>query len=300
MLSRKPRRRRRVRRRPAESSLSQIAEAARATIALAVGCRTAARGLLNARLQSSASRRNGREGNVTPHPMEAARLVPKPAASPAAGMALPKTGRKVRVARKWRRNELKRLNPRPEMVWSREPRSHKIWYTGARLTVRCDEQRGAARELPGNFSSLQALGNKRNRIGIPPAPPCSEDADATAATVSPNRRRRVQSRRRSREIGGGGGCRPRKFSYPQPLEKARNGKGSCDRRSSRRPEPAFRGERCRRRSNCRAAAPRSLPARRRSSPPRRPPAAQRLSSPRRAGSRDRRRARRPPRARRSA
>jgi hypothetical protein len=40
------------------------------------------------------------------------------------------------VARKWRRNGLKRLNPGPEMVWSRKPRTHKIWYPGARLTVR--------------------------------------------------------------------------------------------------------------------------------------------------------------------
>src|SRR5271154_2409224 len=29
-------------------------------------------------------------------------------------------------ARKWCRKGLKRLNPRPEMVWSREPRTHKI------------------------------------------------------------------------------------------------------------------------------------------------------------------------------
>src|SRR5277367_6694589 len=35
------------------------------------------------------------------------------------------------VARKWRRNRLKRLNPRPEMVWSQKPRTHKIWYTAA-------------------------------------------------------------------------------------------------------------------------------------------------------------------------
>jgi len=41
-------------------------------------------------------------------------------------------------ARKGRRNDLKRLDPRPEMVWSRKPRSHNIWYTGARLTVRSD------------------------------------------------------------------------------------------------------------------------------------------------------------------
>ena len=44
--------------------------------------------------------------------------------------------RRRRPARKWRRNGLKRLNPRPEMVWARKPRTHKIWYTGARLTVR--------------------------------------------------------------------------------------------------------------------------------------------------------------------
>ena len=35
------------------------------------------------------------------------------------------------VARKWRRKGLKRLNPRPEMVWARKPRTHKMWYTGA-------------------------------------------------------------------------------------------------------------------------------------------------------------------------
>src|SRR5271170_6569750 len=39
------------------------------------------------------------------------------------------------VARKWRRNGLKRLNPRPEMVWARGPRTYKIWYAGPRLTI---------------------------------------------------------------------------------------------------------------------------------------------------------------------
>jgi hypothetical protein len=38
----------------------------------------------------------------------------------------------IGVARKWRRNGLKRLNPRPEMVWARKPRTYKIWYTDAR------------------------------------------------------------------------------------------------------------------------------------------------------------------------
>jgi hypothetical protein len=34
-------------------------------------------------------------------------------------------------ARKWRRKNLKRLNPRPEMVWPRTRRTPKIWYSGA-------------------------------------------------------------------------------------------------------------------------------------------------------------------------
>jgi len=286
MLSRKPRRRRRVRRRPAESSLSQIAEAARATIALAVGCRTAARGLLNARLQSSASLRNGREGNVTPHLMEAARLVPKPVASPAAGMALPKTRRKVRVARKWRRNELKRLNPRPEMVWS----------TGARLTVRCDEQRGGGSGIAGKLF-LPASPWKQTKPNWNPS--CSSlFGGCNGGDRLAESRRRVQSRRRSREIGGAADAGRGNFPIHNPLKRLETGKDPAT--VAPRAGPSIRGERCRRLSNCRAAAPQSLPARRRSSPPRRPPAAQRLSSPRRAGSRDRRRARRPPRARRSA
>ena len=41
-----------------------------------------------------------------------------------------------RVARKSRRNALKRLNPGAEIVWPRKPATYKIWYTGARLTVR--------------------------------------------------------------------------------------------------------------------------------------------------------------------
>ena len=55
-----------------------------------------------------------------------------------------------RVARKWRRNGLKRLNPRPEMVWARTPRTYYIWYPGARLTARlrvtsCESTRGKSR-----------------------------------------------------------------------------------------------------------------------------------------------------------
>ena len=44
--------------------------------------------------------------------------------------------RRRRPARKWRRKDLKRLNPGREMVWARTPRTHNIWYKGARLTAR--------------------------------------------------------------------------------------------------------------------------------------------------------------------
>src|SRR5271156_5603501 len=66
------------------------------------------------------------------------------------------------LARKWRRNGLKRLNPRPGMVWSRKPRSHNIWYTGARLTVRArrgSQERCRIRRAgpEGNFLPRKAL-----------------------------------------------------------------------------------------------------------------------------------------------
>src|SRR5271154_3385903 len=98
---------------------------------------------------------------ATPHPMEAARLVPKPAASSATDG----------VARKWRRNDLKRLNPRPEMVWSRKPPSHYIWYSGVWPTVRSDLQKVGGSGVPrktshcypgGKFSCLQSIDKSRN------------------------------------------------------------------------------------------------------------------------------------------
>ena len=61
--------------------------------------------------------------------------------------------RRPAPARKWRRNGLKRLNPRPRMVWSRKPLSHNIWYTGARLTVRSGEIVSDPRLWPGGHSS---------------------------------------------------------------------------------------------------------------------------------------------------
>jgi hypothetical protein len=31
---------------------------------------------------------------------------------------------------------LEKIESAPELVWSRKPRTHKIWYTGVRPTVR--------------------------------------------------------------------------------------------------------------------------------------------------------------------
>jgi hypothetical protein len=42
-------------------------------------------------------------------------------------------GADANLARKLRRNALKRLNPDSKIVWSRMPRTYNIWYTGARL-----------------------------------------------------------------------------------------------------------------------------------------------------------------------
>src|ERR1700719_1035819 len=86
-----------------------------------------------------------------PHPVEAQCLVPKPAASSAAGG----------LAREWRRNGLKRLNPRPKMVWSGRPPSHYIWYSGARPTARSDGQKRLVPKPPVSSSTDAALRKKR-------------------------------------------------------------------------------------------------------------------------------------------
>jgi hypothetical protein len=105
---------------------------------------------------------------------------------------------------------------------------------------RSDPSVGLAAER--KFSSLQSIGIKRNRIGIRQIiPPRSEEADATAATVSPNQkgsRRCVHPGPRSREIGG-----LRNFPIRKPLKRIETAKESrC--RSSRRLEPAFRITTC--------------------------------------------------------
>ena len=76
------------------------------------------------------------------------------------------------VARKWRRNGLKRLNQRPEMVWPRKPRTYKMWYTGARPTISdsalaaSHKKVGQLGSYEGKFSASQALEIPRNANGI--------------------------------------------------------------------------------------------------------------------------------------
>src|SRR5277367_2190336 len=81
--------------------------------------------------------------------MALVRRLPKEALAPrsVAGIAARGARRQNGVASKWRRKGLKRLNPRPEMVVARKPRGHKIWYAGARLTVRDSGKNDKAAEL---------------------------------------------------------------------------------------------------------------------------------------------------------
>jgi len=83
------------------------------------------------------------------------------------------------------------------------------------LNARLQSSASRRNRREGNSSSLQTLGNKRNRIGIPPAPPCSEDADATAATVAP---RVGPSRRSGERCRGRSSCRA--AVYLSRLERA--------------------------------------------------------------------------------
>jgi hypothetical protein len=75
-------------------------------------------------------------------------------------------------AGKWRRNGLKRLNPRREMVGSRKPRTHNIWYTGReadcarlRLTSRESDklQKKAPKALKSPDAELKSAPHRRPR-----------------------------------------------------------------------------------------------------------------------------------------
>jgi hypothetical protein len=65
-------------------------------------------------------------------------------------------GRQDRVAGKWRRNALNRLNPRRKMVWARQPRTYKIWYTGARLMGGNSGVTKLQKKAPNALKSLDA------------------------------------------------------------------------------------------------------------------------------------------------
>jgi hypothetical protein len=97
------------------------------------------------------------------------------------------------LARKWRRNGLKRLNPRPEMVWARKPGSRNIWYTGARLTVRSgpepQERCRIRRAGPeGNFPPRKALKSLETEIESRKPRRRGEQTGDRAAPPLPRRR----------------------------------------------------------------------------------------------------------------
>jgi hypothetical protein len=106
---------------------------------------------------------------------EPSRCVPSPEAAeqiPQRSRRCPPSG----FARKWRRKGLKRLNPRPEMVWSRKARTPNIWYKsasdGSPSTVSSPSRATNATRGRGGrkFSWLQSLEKSRNAERISPEP----------------------------------------------------------------------------------------------------------------------------------
>ena len=55
---------------------------------------------------------------------------------------------------------LEKIESAPEMVWSRKPRTHKMWYTGAQLTVpeaaRMTKLPSCQKKAPKALKSLDA------------------------------------------------------------------------------------------------------------------------------------------------
>jgi hypothetical protein len=99
------------------------------------------------------------------------------------------------VARKWRRNGLKRLNPRSEMVWPQKPRSHNIWYTGPpdRDAGRRKSPRCAALGEITRLRSSVGSASPRKRLSRPALPPESRRSVRTVGRtgfLSPARVRR--------------------------------------------------------------------------------------------------------------
>ena len=89
------------------------------------------------------------------------------------------------------------------MVWSWKPRSHKIWYTGAPLTVRPDEGR--------TNEKVAEKGAQRFEIA-----PCRTEIGACGPPRGGHERRR---RKRNLDVLGIGSAAPL-LSYPEPYRTA--------------------------------------------------------------------------------
>jgi hypothetical protein len=76
-----------------------------------------------------------------------------------------------------------------------------------------------------NFSSLQTIENKRNQIGIPPNPRTFQGSRCNGGDRLAEPKGVAMPRPSSAPFAGACGCGAAKFSYPQTLEKARNGEG---------------------------------------------------------------------------
>src|SRR5271168_289122 len=85
------------------------------------------------------------------------------------------------------------------MVWSRKPRSHKIWYTGAPLTVRPDEGR--------KNEKVAEKGTQRFEIA-----PCRTEIGACGPPRGGHKRRR---RKRNLDVLGIGSAAPLLSARPR-------------------------------------------------------------------------------------
>src|SRR5271163_1845067 len=113
-------------------------------------------------------------------------------------------------ARKWRRNGLKRLNPRPRMVWPRKPRTHNIWYAGAWQAMRSGEVISEPRlRLGGHSSRIRSAGRRMgNFLPRNPLESLKTGKESPGRLRPSGHRRRTRRARTRREKS----CRKRRLT----------------------------------------------------------------------------------------
>jgi len=117
-------------------------------------------------LPPKGARFGAQDVDIARAPVDIARLVGcdgRPGAPTSLRAAKQRAGLGVASARKWRRNGLKTLNPRLEMVWPRTPRIPNIWRQGATRKASDRETSGDERVFVGGPTRLLAQGGRDPR-----------------------------------------------------------------------------------------------------------------------------------------